>query len=224
MSRSVSWSFSQSVTQSGRQSVGWSFIRSVCQSACQQVVLISWFCHTGIRRKTKAGLWKSRILWNIWEWCKYLPFYGNENQPILSVGSKRQLWNSLRWPIYVINSVDNTRVLRSCSLLLAGSKEVMIFNIFCLISFLLLQETRQLIFPTLIKVWFLIIPQIISLFAEWLWHNYNQDIENIVIIENQHRLQFLGDWKYWDIPFFERHMSEFSNNFFKAFSLFLFVF
>ena len=60
--RSVSWSFSQSMTQSGWQSVGWSFIHSVCQSACQQVVLISWFYQTGIRRTSKAGLWKSRIL------------------------------------------------------------------------------------------------------------------------------------------------------------------
>ena len=163
------------------------------------------------------GLFISKVTW-------YYTWNLKPKRWILYVGSKRQLWNSLRWPIYVINSVDNTRVLRSCSLLLAASKEVMIFNIFCLILFLLPQETRQLIFPTLIKVWFLIIPQIISLFAEWLWHNDNQDIENIVIIENQHRLQLLGDWKYWDIASFERHMSEFWNNFFKAFSLFLFVF
>ena len=97
---------------------------------------------------------------------------------ILHVKSKAQKVNSLCWletSALELSAVANlrhqrsynTRVFRSCSLLLAGSKEVLIFNhFFCLISFLLPQETRQLIFPTLIKVWFLIIPQIISLFAE----------------------------------------------------------
>ena len=78
------------MTQSGRQSVGWSFIRSVCQSACRQVVLISWFYQTGIRRTSKQDSGKAAFSGTYQNDVSIIFFLlMGKNQPVLSVGSKR---------------------------------------------------------------------------------------------------------------------------------------